>query len=324
VKPTHIAIVGAGFTGTALAARLLGTLSHKATVTIVEATGDFGPGLAYGTRHPAHLMNTPANAIGAVPGHREHFAEWLARQAAGDEPTGPAFVPRAVYGRYLRALLDEAAHRSDVGLSRLAGEVIGLSRAADGFVLSLASGRRVEADVVALCTGYGLAPAAEPERRIVDDPWADGWTDRVAPDDAVVFKGSGLTMVDQVLRLRASGHRGPLLAISRHGLLPQTHAGSPPTAVPAEVPATIGSLAQLLGAVRNTTGRHGDWHRAFDGLRPLNRTVWAMLDAAQRARFDRHLRPYWNVHRHRMAPSVGSVVDALRAEGVLKVQAGRI
>lgn len=324
MKAARIVIVGGGFSGTVLAARLLDTLSVPATVTIIEASGTIGPGLAYSTSHPSHLMNTPARAISAVPGQPLHFEEWRSRQPSGECDGAATFVRRATYGRYLRDLIDAAAHRSDIGLSHLFGEVIDLSHTAGAFLLRLASGREIEADFVALCTGYGLASGGAPLRRVVDDPWSEGWSARVATDDPIIFKGSGLTMVDQVLRLRSEGHRGPLLAISRHGLVPQTHLGSPSPPAPVLAPTAVTRLSRLLRDVRNEVKRHPDWRPPFDGIRPLNGIIWGAFDVRQRARFDRHLRAYWNVHRHRMAPDVGKSISDLRSAGTLEVRAGRI
>ena len=46
--------------------------------------------------------------------------------------------------------------------------------------------------------------------------------------------------------------------------------------------------------------------------------------AQQRARFLRHVRSYWEVVRHRVAPEVGELLDGLQALGQLKVRAARL
>ena len=46
----------------------------------------------------------------------------------------------------------------------------------------------------------------------------------------MVIIGTGLSMVDQALSLLNKGHRGPILAYSRRGLLPLPHAASKPLA----------------------------------------------------------------------------------------------
>ncbi|MCZ3276003.1 hypothetical protein NYZ53_20085, partial [Acinetobacter baumannii] len=59
-------------------------------------------------------------------------------------------------------------------------------------------------------------------------------------------------------------------------------------------------------------------------LRPVTQLMWGAADAVTRARFLRHVRPYWDVHRHRLAPSIAAKIDALVAEGRLRFVAGRI
>ena len=61
----------------------------------------------------------------------------------------------------------------------------------------------------------------------------------------------------------------------------------------------------------------------LDALRPNLRRLWRRLPYAQRRRFLRHLRPYWDIHRHRMAPEVASLLDKLQLEGRLTFQRGK-
>jgi uncharacterized NAD(P)/FAD-binding protein YdhS len=318
-----IAIVGAGFTGTVLAVQLLERLRQRAAITLVDAGGSFGPGVAYGTQHPHLLLNAPAAAMSAIAGDAEHFSAWLAQH--GEAVPEDGFVARRLYGAYLRQLLDDAALRSDVPLTRVVDEVIALARLqGGGYRLTYASGVVQDVDVVALCTGYGRPPAAAGARRIVANPWAEDWPDRVGPRDLVVFKGCGLTMIDQVLRLEAAGHRGPLLAVSRRGQLPRAHArgvGAAPADGALLPPG--GRLLPLLRAVR-ARARAGDWRAVVDGLRPASQALWRALRPTERRRFARHLRPYWDSHRHRMPPAVADIIARLRGEGRLAIRAGRI
>jgi uncharacterized NAD(P)/FAD-binding protein YdhS len=59
-------------------------------------------------------------------------------------------------------------------------------------------------------------------------------------------------------------------------------------------------------------------------LRPHNNELWHGLDLEQRRRFLRHLRPWWDIHRHRVAPQIGEQIDAARARGQLSIVSGRI
>jgi uncharacterized NAD(P)/FAD-binding protein YdhS len=52
--------------------------------------------------------------------------------------------------------------------------------------------------------------------------------------------------------------------------------------------------------------------------------LWQSLDNEQQRRFLRHARPWWDVHRHRIAPEVGEMIRRLVAEGQLEIMAGRI
>ena len=52
--------------------------------------------------------------------------------------------------------------------------------------------------------------------------------------------------------------------------------------------------------------------------------VGRRLVEQQQARFLRHARPWWDVHRHRMAPAIAQRIEALTAAGRLLVVAGSL
>ncbi len=324
----HIAIVGAGFTGASLAMALCEAIDQPAAISLIDARGTFGPGLAYGTSDDCCVVNSPAGRISAFAERPAHFIEWLQHNEpdiAARHPDG--FVPRAAYGRYLAAVLAETVSRSDIMVAQVRGQVIGLEREGGQFRLCLDNGPGLVADIVALCTGYG--PGAGPARRgrVVDDPWGD-WVERVGPDDTVFFKGTGLTTVDQALRLASRGHRGPLIGVSRRGLMPQSHATAAIPAIGGRQEPASPNLAALLRQVRSAATAEarpdGDWRAVVDSLRPQVQVLWSALPDDGRRRFARHLRPYWDVHRHRTAPAVGAWLSRQRAGGRLVVVAGRI
>ncbi len=256
-----------------------------------------------------------------------HFLDWLERQPAqfleGEQPTDASFVPRRLYGAYLRHLLNHGVH------DRAIDTLHDSATAIDGTTLWLASGRALSVDLVVLATGNdrpstpcdALALRRSPNWR--PDPWApDAFTglDRHAP---VLLVGTGLTMVDAVITLLDQGHAGPIHAISRRGLLPRPHgdgAQVPPPQRP--LPADLRDLTRL---VRRQAAASGDaWRGAIDALRPFTQEIWQALSIDDRRRFLRHLRPWWDVHRHRMPPSVAARINAVRASGQLRVQTGRI
>jgi uncharacterized NAD(P)/FAD-binding protein YdhS len=66
------------------------------------------------------------------------------------------------------------------------------------------------------------------------------------------------------------------------------------------------------------------WRAAVDSLRPHSHRLWQSLDVHDQRRFLRHARPWWDVHRHRIAPEVAATIARLVAEGGLQIVAGRI
>ena len=84
-----------------------------------------------------------------------------------------------------------------------------------------------------------------------------------------------------------------------------------------------GPLSARMKASRIVARRAG-WREMMEGLRPITADLWARADLATRRGIVRHLRPWWDVHRHRIAPGIGAFLDRLLAEGRLSVVAGRV
>jgi uncharacterized NAD(P)/FAD-binding protein YdhS len=79
----------------------------------------------------------------------------------------------------------------------------------------------------------------------------------------------------------------------------------------------------LLRIVRRRAGEIG-WREAIHELRTVTQALWSAAPLDQRRRFIRHLRPWWDVHRHRIAPAVAERIETMQREGRLAVAAGRI
>lgn len=313
-----VAIVGGGFSGAMLAARLAEAGIASA---LIERTGMFGSGVAYSTGFERHLLNVRSDRMGAVEGRAEDFVRWLeADHPRHADPGG--FAPRRLYGLYVQDRLAgaEAAHPGLI--QRVTGEAVAL----EGSTVRLSDGRRVEADGVVLATGNPAPRIARPSGRsgrVVSDPWAPGALDAIGPEEDVVIIGTGLTMVDMVLWLQARGWRGKATALSRRGLKPRAHGARHDAPVPPTPGLTGGPLSSRLAEGRRLARVNG-WRGVMEGLRPLTADLWARAGAAERARFLRHLRPWWDVHRHRLPPAIDLTVSAMEASGRLEVVAGRI
>ncbi len=322
-RPT-VAVVGAGFSGVLTALRLL-LNPDGPRVTLIEKGPRFGRGAAYSTGNPGHLLNVRATNMSALVEQPNHFLDWLG--AAGVAAPDQVFVTRDRYGQYLQSLLREAASdRTSGRLTLEHDEVTELAREGDGWRLGLAMGRSLTADAVVLALGNlpppspeGLDPALARSERYVADPWA--W---VAPSGGgggeALILGTGLTAVDIALSIDAAQPHTPMTALSRHGLLPRIHGeASPAAALPG---APSGRPEAVLSQIRQSA--RIDWRGAIDSVRPHVQGIWRGWSLAERRRFLRHLAPWWNIHRHRLAPEVAAKIDELRRSGRLTVAAGRV
>jgi uncharacterized NAD(P)/FAD-binding protein YdhS len=56
----------------------------------------------------------------------------------------------------------------------------------------------------------------------------------------------------------------------------------------------------------------------LDAVRQQGQSIWQALTFADRQRFLRHLRRYWDVHRYRIAPQVAEVLEQRQREGACR------
>jgi uncharacterized NAD(P)/FAD-binding protein YdhS len=318
-----VAVIGAGFSGVLTAVHLL-RAPDGPRVVLIERGRRFARGPAYATASPQHLLNVRGANMSALPDAPNHFLDWL---GVGAEEGERVFVTRGRYGEYLQSLLRQAA--AD-GAGRLHFEhdaAVGVARVGEGWSVTLAMGRAVTVDAVVAAIGNlppatpaGLDPAAAASGRWVADPWA--WIEESprVPGDVLLI-GAGLTAVDVALTIQERTPGARILALSRHGLAPQAHAPleAPRLATP---PPSQGDVARVFHEVRQAARE--DWRAAIDALRPHVQSLWRGWDLTQRRRFLRHLRPWWEVARHRLAPPVAARIDALREAGLFAIAAGRL
>ena len=328
---TIVAIVGAGFSGTLLAIHLLRrpTAPH---VILLERTHQVGRGIAYSTSNLNHRLNVAAARMSAFADAPDDFLQWLGATQHGGKPGD--FVPRWVFGCYVQQRLDEAAKLAPNRLETVRGDVAAVTMQAAGGMLHLAGGRDVPADQIVLAMGN-----PQPQRLpMADDafiasscycanPWAPDALAGLDQDAPVLLVGTGLTMVDMVISLLDAGHRGPIRAISRRGLLPHTHVPVPhePFVMAEECLTLSSDLVRHLRRDAQAAEASGlPWQAVVDCIRHRVQDIWRQSSVPDRRRFLRHARPWWDIHRHRIAPGVATRIGQACASGQLRIEAGRI
>jgi uncharacterized NAD(P)/FAD-binding protein YdhS len=339
-------IVGAGFSGTALAIRLARAARTALDITLVEPREELGGGVAYATRDYPYPLNVAAGQMSLDSAAPDDFLEFARDQ--GIHATAGDYLPRQVYGDYLRARLAAArAAAPHVTITHRRARALRLRHLPDEHLpdahgpnptweLWLDDGAALRAHDVVLATG-NPSPACLPglERLCgspvyAQDPWSLG---RPGGRDLenVLLVGSGLTMIDAALRLAAVRPRvRHIHVLSRHGLLPHPQATHASVKKPdlAPLDAAAGSTRRITRAfrtlMRDTVAAGGDWREVLALARARLPALWIGLSSRERARFLRHVRSYWDVHRHRVPAGPLAAVRNLERIGVLEVHAGRL
>ncbi|SDH46154.1 Uncharacterized NAD(P)/FAD-binding protein YdhS [Lentzea fradiae] len=250
-----VVIVGAGFSGTLTATRLLQFAESPLDITIIERNeGVRGGGIAFGEASTTwdHMLNIQAGRVTLYRERAEDFLEWANHEA--DRTMWPSrwryhhfglscVVPRRVFGQYLTERLHgvaaEAGHQAT--LTERGGTVVDVRPDGEGHLVQYVSGdeghvHMLHADYVVFATGH-LDPVrksfyddVERSPRFVFNPYANGSRavfESIAPDEKVLLVGSGLTAFDAVVSLVNAGHSGEVLICSRagymHGTYPADH-----------------------------------------------------------------------------------------------------
>ncbi|MFU0444985.1 FAD/NAD(P)-binding protein [Pseudocitrobacter faecalis] len=330
----HIVIIGGGFSGAAVAIHLLREAQAPVRITLIEPREQPGLGVAYSAADPAHRINVPASRMQLSGEEEGAFDRWYRQQtsflrdADARRPDGSVYPQRGEFGRYVaQAFVTEAQKQP--------GRVVHLRDTAvawqDNQVIT-AQGRKITADRVVLAVSHPPPDLPKEVRaiaehpRLVANPWVAGALENIPPEANVAIVGTALSMADVVASLTRLGHRGKLLAFSRHGLLsrPNAAAGLPKW----QAAYAHGSLRQRLRQIRQDIARAAEnglpWQVVLDEVRSQGQSIWQQLSEREQRQFLRHLRRFWDVHRYRIAPQVADAITAKQQAGLLTVLAARL
>jgi uncharacterized NAD(P)/FAD-binding protein YdhS len=316
-----VVVIGGGFSGCAVAANLARYATQISSLALFEP-GELGRGAAYGTSHSEHLLNTRAHQMSLYSDDSDHFVRWLGPRGGADD-----FVPRQLYGEYVGEIARQVFDRPRFGCFR--GRVSSVRRWTSGFIVESSTGVRFAARSVVLATGH-LPPSDDflplevlLHRGYVPDPWR---FDYHGVEGDVLVIGAGLTALDVLVGLKASGHRGMVHVLSRSGRFPHVHAQVVPYDV---IPAldTRGArtlLRSLRRHIETAAERGFDWRAVLDSLRPEADALWRRLASDEQRRFERHLRSHWERYRHRAPQQVDAVRQEYASANRLRHYAGKL
>jgi uncharacterized NAD(P)/FAD-binding protein YdhS len=210
----HLAIVGCGFAGTSALFQAVDRYP-LASITVFEASGDFGPGFPYKADDcPDYLLNNTTDTLCLAPGNRRAFITWLAAHPEIATDVAPkGHLPRRAYGAFLKDTVHAArtmAAIKGIAVTLVPEAVTGLRRdAATGALTLLHGARETPADAAILTTGRcpqaDRVPPPPPgsSARYVPDHIRSTALDDVPLDATVHVLGSSLSAYDILNRLFA-------------------------------------------------------------------------------------------------------------------------
>jgi uncharacterized NAD(P)/FAD-binding protein YdhS len=350
-----VVIVGGGFSGTLLALHFAMMLPRNSphSVLVLEKTGHFGYGIAYSTQDPYHFLNVRAGRMGAFPDKPGHFFDWLKsceniwkKEFPFLTITPDCFVPRKLYGMYLQDLLTAAkklALEKNLNITYMTEEAIDASPAGNEKIhITLSQGKTLTADTLILATNIPTSQRFEiaqdlPKTAYIENIWtpskdnilAQNSLSHLPESSRIVIIGTGLTMVDATMSLIEKGYPGEILAISKHGELPQSHLDYPETTAFEfkldDIPKKTLPLVRYVRRQIAAAEKSGiEWQTVIDALRPHVVSIWECMQEEERKRFLRHVISHWNKYRHRIPSTISAILHAHKKIGKLQVKAGHV
>ena len=334
-----VAIVGAGFSGAMVAVHLART-EKNLRILIVDKEGAFGRGVAYGIGPVPHLLNVPAGKMSAFRDEPDDFINWVRSRGGkiegvdASQISADAFLPRQLYGEYILDIFTKTRAASNA-IEMRQTEIVDVEDTGEVLTLHDAHGQKYTAAKLVLALGNFVPgdPSTKDRDfrrspRYSNSPWDPHTLHHLSGDEDILILGSGLTGLDLLVSLNKIKPRGTVHVISRRGLFPQPHQkGTPQPEQFRErpLPYTIRGLTRFVREeVRKAVAEGIDWRVIVDALRPYIQNLWKSLNIEERRRFMRHLRPFWESHRHRVAPPVLAVKDQMVEQGRVRVHRGRI
>ncbi len=335
-----VTIIGGGFSGTLVATQFMKQHlgNEELQIILIERAPRFARGFAYSTNSPKHFLNVPAGKMSAFVEDSNHFLDWVQKRNPTISPS--SFVPRMLYGEYLENVLFQAdqSKASNIKFKRINDEALNISidQKEKKATVYLESGINIKTDHVILAVGnyppknpYVKESSFYNSDKYSRDPWSSKATSGIETTDSILLIGTGLTMIDKAVELNHKKHSGKIYALSRHGLIPKTHDLNSglinPDIEKILLKKDLKSIMKIIREEINKVLIDGqDWRAYIDGLRPHIQNLWQSLDQKNKKQFFRHLRPYWDTHRHRIPDQAAIIIETMINCKQLEIIAGKV
>ena len=340
-KDHTIAIIGGGFCGNMLAVHLLSNAKAPLHIVLINAGYPLSKGVAYSSYSHKHLLNVPAKNMSAFPDKPSHFIDWIKKHEnyrVIDQSALPGmFLPRNIYGYYLKDLFENAIRKKPEGvsISFVHDEAIDIEEKDEKAQIHFSVSPGVIADKVVLAIG-NQSPDNPPlkdnsfysSRNYFGNPWLHEAVNHLDPEKEVFILGNGLTMVDIVLGLKEKKHKGKIYSLSPNGFQILPHRVFEPYKGLIDELKPPYDLQKVISLFRTHVKKLRDLglagEAAVDSLRPLTQKVWQSWSKQEKERFMYHLRHMWGVARHRLPMEVHKMVQQMILDDKLEIIAGRI
>lgn len=333
--PSPIIIIGSGYSAAAVLLHLSAAGVACADVTVV-GPGRLGAGQAYGCVEDEFRLNVRPDLMRLWLDRPMHFADWATthiNDPAAATSAG-AFYRRRDFEAYMTAQLAAISDREDlVHMAECVTSVAPDAERRGGWIVTLASGKRVMARTVILATGNPDPKwplPIQPNKNavgLVATPWRGEWVENIPTAAPVAIVGAGLTAMDAIHALASHGHSGPITVIAPHGKLPPVQLPWQPGA-PFIWPDAPLRASGFVRVMRRHLGRGSwndvAWQERFEELRVHCNEAWQKLSASDRKKLRSRLGWLWSLVRFRAGPQSVSTAERLKATGQLTITTGRL
>lgn len=205
-----------------LAGLALRPVDDRVHLTLVDPAKTLGSGYAF---ESPRILNMRARTMSMHRGNPVHFHTWL--EAEAHVPAHVAeFPPRALFGRYLTAILAESLAAADehrIEVERWQARAVDVERFGASIRVTGDDDVIRTFDAVALTVGesrYQVLHALTGHPRFIRSPWDPRLKEIPAAADVAIV-GAGLSAVDACIDLLEQDHAGRIACFTRKRGLPK-------------------------------------------------------------------------------------------------------